>query len=100
MDDKYINEIRSAGYKNVTTDQLVSFKAQGIDKEYITKVRKLKGSDGKDGDDDADDMVNFKAMGIDEDFINSFKAVGLSNIPNEQLVSFKAVGVTPEYIKS
>ncbi|TMI69737.1 MAG: M56 family metallopeptidase [Bacteroidetes bacterium] len=101
VDDKYINEIRSAGYKNVTTDQLVSFKAQGIDKEYITKVRKLKGSDGKDGDDDdADAIVSFKAMGIDEDFINSFKAVGLTNIPNEQLVSFKAVGVTPEYIKS
>jgi hypothetical protein len=100
VDDKYINEIRSAGYKNVTTDQLVSFKAQGIDKEYITKVRKLKGSNGKEGDDDADAIVNFKAMGIDEEYINSFKAVGLSNIPDEQLVSFKAVGVTPEYIKS
>jgi hypothetical protein len=100
VDDKYINEIRSAGYKNVTTDQLVSFKAQGIDKEYITKVRKLKGNEGKDDDDDADAIVNFKAMGIDEAYINSFKAVGLSNIPNEQLVSFKAVGVTPEYIKS
>ncbi|HET6994159.1 MAG TPA: M56 family metallopeptidase [Chitinophagaceae bacterium] len=100
VDDRYINEIRSAGYKNVTTDQLVSFKAQGIDKEYITKVRKLKGNDGKEADDDADDIVSFKAMGIDEDYINSFKAVGLTNIPNEQLVSFKAVGVTPEYIKS
>jgi hypothetical protein len=99
VDQKYITEIKSAGYKNVTTDQLVSFKAQGIDKEYITKVRQLKGKDNKDGDDDADDIVSFKAMGITEEFINSFKAVGLTNIPNEQLVSFKAVGVTPEYIK-
>ncbi|HEV8283454.1 MAG TPA: M56 family metallopeptidase [Chitinophagaceae bacterium] len=100
IDEKYITEIRSAGYKNITTDQLVSFKAQGIDKEYIGKVRQLKGKDNKDGDDDADDIVSFKAMGITEEFINSFKAVGLTNIPHEQLVSFKAVGVTPEYIKS
>ncbi len=100
IDEKYITEIRSAGYKNITTDQLVSFKAQGIDKEYIGKVRQLKGNDNKNGNDDADDIVSFKAMGITEEFINSFKAVGLNHIPNEQLVSFKAVGVTPEYIKS
>ena len=98
IDAAYIKEIRDAGYKNVTTDQLVTFKAQGIDKDYITKVRQQKG-ERKDGDDDADDIVAFKAMKIDEAFINSFKAVGLSNIPHEQLVSFKAVGVTPEFIK-
>jgi len=100
IDEKYVEEIRSAGYKNITTDQLVSFKAQGIDKNYIGKVRQLKGNDNKNENDNADDIVSFKAMGITEEFINSFKAVGLNNIPNEQLVSFKAVGVTPEYIKS
>jgi hypothetical protein len=99
VDAAYIKEIRDAGYKNVTTDQLVTFKAQGIDKEYITKVRQIKGKDNKTGEDDADDIVTFKAMNIDAEFINSFKAVGLSNIPHEQLVSFKALGVTPEYIK-
>jgi len=99
VDAAYIKEIRDAGYKNVTTDQLVTFKAQGIDKDYITKVRQLKGKDNKEGNDDADDIVTFKAMNIDEAFINSFKAIGLTNIPHDQLVSFKAIGVTPEYIK-
>lgn len=98
VDGAYIKEIREAGYKDVTADQLVTFKAQGIDKDYITKVRQLK-ADGKGGDDDADDIVTFKAMNIDDTFINSFKAIGLTNIPHEQLVSFKAMGVTPEYIK-
>ena len=102
IDEKYITEIRSAGYKNITSEQLVSFKAQGIDKKYIESVREMKGSKGDKGDkdDDADDIVSFKAMNIDAAYINSFKAVGLTNIPHEQLVSFKAVGVTPEYIKS
>jgi hypothetical protein len=99
VDEKYISEIRSE-YTNISTDQLVSFKAQGIDKEYISKVRQMKGDKGnKDGDDDADDIVSYKAMNITPEFVNSFKAVGLTNIPNEQLVAFKAVGVTPEYIK-
>ncbi|HLG41539.1 MAG TPA: M56 family metallopeptidase [Chitinophagaceae bacterium] len=100
VDGPYIKEIREAGYKNVTADQLVTFKAQGIDKAYITKVRQSKGNNAKEEDDDADEIVSFKAMGIDDAYINSFKAVGLNNIPNDQLVSFKAVGVTPEYIKS
>ena len=98
IDGKYIQEIRSAGYKNITTDQLVSFKAQGIDKKYIESVRQMKG-DKASTDADADNIVSFKAMNITPEFINSFKAVGLSNIPHDQLVSFKAVGVTPEYVK-
>ena len=100
IDEKYISEIRSE-YKDISTDQLVSFKAQGIDKEYIAKVRQMrtdKGDKTNKGD-DADDIVSFKAMNITPEFVNSFKAVGLTNIPNDQLVSFKAVGVTPEYVK-
>jgi hypothetical protein len=104
IDGKYIEEIRSAGYKNITADQLVSFKAQGIDKKYIESVRQMKGDKGEKGDkgdkdDDADDIVSFKAMNITPEYINSFKAVGLTNIPHDELVSFKAVGVTPEYVK-
>jgi hypothetical protein len=108
VDAAYIKEIRDAGYKNVTTDQLVTFKAQGIDKKYIESVREMKGDKGDKGskgdkggkDDDADDIVSYKAMNIDAAYINSFKAVGLTNIPHDELVAFKAVGVTPEYVKS
>jgi len=104
IDGKYIEEIRSARYKNISADQLVSFKAQGIDKKYIESVRQMKGDKGEKGDkgdkdDDADDIVSFKAMNITPEYINSFKAVGLTNIPHDELVSFKAVGVTPEYVK-
>ncbi len=100
IDEKYITEIRSE-YKDISTDQLVSFKAQGIDKEYISKVREMKDDKGNKGGkgDDADDIVSFKAMNITPEYINSFKAVGLTNIPHDQLVAFKAVGVTPEYVK-
>ncbi len=103
IDEKYIAEIRSE-YKDISTDQLVSFKAQGIDKKYIASVRQMKGDKGDKGDkggkdDDADDIVSFKAMNITPEFINSFKAVGMTNVPHDQLVAFKAVGVTPEYVK-
>jgi len=100
IDEKYIAEIRSE-YKDISTDQLVSFKAQGIDKKYIASVRQMKGDKGsKDSkDDDADDIVSFKAMNITPEFVNSFKAVGMTNVPHDQLVAFKAVGVTPEYVK-
>jgi len=98
VDDKYITEIRST-YKDISTDQLVSFKAQGIDKKYIESVREMKGDKGDKGGKEADDIISYKAMNITPEFINSFKAVGLTNLPHDQLVSFKAVGVTPEYVK-
>ena len=103
IDEKYIAEIRSE-YKDISTDQLVSFKAQGIDKKYIASVRQMKSDKGDKGnkdskDDDADDIVSFKAMNITPEFVNSFKAVGMTNVPHDQLVAFKAVGVTPEYVK-
>ena len=97
IDEKYITEIRSE-YKDISSEQLVGFKAQGIDKEYISKVRQMKGDKGEK-DDDADDIVSYKAMNITPEFVNSFKAVGMTNIPKEQIVSFKALGVTPEYVK-
>lgn len=101
VDGAYIKEIRDAGLKNVDLDKLVSLKAQGIGKAYITKMKKLKGKEGKELDeDDADDLVSYKAMGIDEEFVNSFKAVGYNDLPQDQLIAFKALGVTPEYIKS
>jgi len=107
IDGNYIEEIRSAGYKNITADQLVAFKAQGIDKKYIESVRQMKGDKGDKGekgdkggkDDDADDIVSYKAMNITPEYVNSFKAIGMTNIPHDELVSFKAVGVTPEYVK-
>src|SRR4030095_7879397 len=102
IDEKYISEIRSE-YKDISTDQLVSFKAQGIDKAYIKSVRDMKGDKGDKGEkgdkDDADDIVSYKAMNITPEFVNSFKAVGMTNIPHDQLVAYKAVGVTPEYVK-
>ncbi|TMI65364.1 MAG: M56 family metallopeptidase [Bacteroidetes bacterium] len=103
VDEKYIKEIRSE-YKDISTDQLVSFKAQGIDKAYIKSVRDMKSDKGEKGDkgskDDPDDMVSYKAMNITPEFVNSFKAVGMTNVPHDELVAFKAVGVTPEYVKS
>ncbi|HEX6848628.1 MAG TPA: M56 family metallopeptidase, partial [Chitinophagaceae bacterium] len=104
IDSKYIAEIRSAGYKDISSDQLVSFKAQGIDRKYIESVRQMKGDKGDKGDkggkdDDPDDIVSFKAMNITPEYVNSFKAIGMTNVPHDQLVAFKAVGVTPEYIK-
>lgn len=100
IDGNYIRDIRSE-YSNITADQLVGFKAQGIDKEMISKIREMKSDKGeKGGKDDPDDIISYKALNITPEFIKSFKAIGLSNIPHDQLVGFKAVGVTPEYINS
>src|SRR5205085_659507 len=96
VDGAYIKEIRDAGYKNITLDQLISFKAQGIDKNYLVKLPKTKEAGGTMS---ADDVVSLKALNVDEAYANSFRSLGYSEIEPGELISMKAVGVTPEFVK-
>lgn len=101
--EAYIDEIQSAGYKNITASQIITFKAQGIDKDYLGKVRKStadKKSDDGDDDMSPDDVVSLKALNIDDEYINSFKAVGFNNLTNRDIVPMKALGITAEFVKS
>jgi hypothetical protein len=92
----YIRDMQEVGYDHISAEQLISFKAQDISKEYLQKLKVTKGGQLPK----MEEIVAFKALKVDDAFINSFKAVGLTNLPDEQLISMKAVGVTPEYVKS
>lgn len=96
----YVKEIRDAGYTKVDAEQLIGLKAQGIDREYIEKMKKAKGLQNKDLDEeDLDDIISYKAMDISDEFVKSFRDLGIKELEDDDFVSLKAMGVTPEYIK-
>lgn len=106
INDEYIKEIQDAGYKNLSPDDIVAFKAQGIDKNFLVKLNKAKldnktGSDKEDNEKmPAHDVIAMKALKIDDEYVNSFKEVGLSSLSHHDIVAMKSLGVTPDYIKS
>ena len=100
LNSAYVDEIRKAGFTNVTFEQLVSFKATGVTGKYIAG---LHGADrpGKNSGDaklSADDVVSVKALNVDSAYVNEIQKEGYPNISLADLTSLKAVGVTPAYI--
>lgn len=103
ISEAYIKEIQDAGYKNITMQQIITFKAQGIDKDYLGKVKKSSvvksGKDDSGEDLSADDVVTLKALNIDDEYVNSFKSVGFTNLTSRDIVPMKSLGITPEFVK-
>ena len=102
ISDEYIREIRDAGYKDISVDQIVAFKSQGIDKTYLAKVNNMNLKNKKDNEEtmSAHQVVALKSLKIDDEYVNSFKQVGLSDISNDNIVAMKSLNITPDYVKN
>lgn len=103
IDGKYISDFHSssaAGKVENDADDDAEAITKKSDKEH-RKTEKHNNDNQNDNSDNAfDDLVAFKALNIDNDFINSFKAVGYTNLTNNELISMKSLGVTPAYAES
>jgi len=87
----YIRAMRALGFK-VDADQIVGMKAQDVTPEYVHAMRDLGFKVS------AEDVIGMKAMGVTEEYVRSLRASGLT--PDaDQIVGMKAQGITPEYMK-
>jgi hypothetical protein len=117
----YIDGMKAAGLDNLTVDQLIAMKIQGITPEYVRGlheqglhpdvdelvsmriqgispeyIRDLRGLGLKP---DADQMVAMKIQGVDATYVRGLKDAGLQ--PNiDELVAMKIQGVTPDYLRA
>jgi beta-lactamase regulating signal transducer with metallopeptidase domain len=86
----FIGGLSAAGYKNLSVDQLITFKIHGVNAEFV-KQMEAAGF----GHPDPDELVTMKIHGVDREFANGIKAAGFSGLSIDQLVSFKIHGVDP-----
>jgi len=116
----YIADMEAAGYKNLTVDQLVALKIQGVTPEYVREIKaaglnpdinqliamKIQGvspaylRDWKAAGIDADisHAIAMKIQGVTPAYVKDVQATGLNPSVN-QLIGMKIQGVTPEYIR-
>lgn len=118
----YIDDLASAGYRNLSMEQIISLKSVGVDGQYI---RGLEGAGlAHPPVDDliklaalgvtpdyvrqmrtffaavsADDLASLKAVGVSGAYIQELRAQGLSGMSVDEVRSLRAVGVDPEYIR-
>ena len=87
---QYIHEIRAEGLKP-SVDELVGMKIQGITPAYIHEVRALKLNI------DVDSLIGMKVQGITPEYVDQMRKLGFQ-ADSEQLIGMKVQGITPQYV--
>jgi beta-lactamase regulating signal transducer with metallopeptidase domain len=89
----YIDSISAAGLTNLTVDQIIELKIQGVTADYIKSVKDLNIKV------DADILVSLKVQGVSADYIKNMRTATGQNLEADDLISLKVQGITPDYIK-
>jgi beta-lactamase regulating signal transducer with metallopeptidase domain len=87
----YLGELESLGYKDMSADQVIALKIQGVTPQYIRDMRAagLKP--------DLNDLIAMKIQGVTPAYVREVHAKGLQP-SSQELVAMRIQGVTPAYI--
>jgi beta-lactamase regulating signal transducer with metallopeptidase domain len=90
--ESYIDALKAAGYDNLSADDLVGMKVQGITPAYIRGIQAagLKPT--------ADELIGMKVQGVTPEYIQELHAAGLK-LDVDQLIGMKVQDVTPDYLR-
>ncbi len=88
----YIAEMEKAGLKDLTVDQLVELKVQGVTADYVQQIRAAGLSLT------VHEIVALKVQGVTGDYIREMQAAGLKT-GIHSIIGLKVQGITPEYVK-
>ena len=86
----YVKEIHDLGMKP-TVDELVGMRVQGITPEYVREMRTMAPNAG------VDELIGMKVQGITPQYTNEMRGLGLKADPDD-LIGMKVQGITPEYV--
>src|SRR5215469_2529928 len=89
----YIDAMKAAGLTNLTVDQLVGMKIQGITPEYVKSMKDLGLKI------DPDTLIGMKVQGITPSYVAQMRTATGQSLDADDLIGLKVQGVTPDYIK-
>src|SRR5258708_6987846 len=90
--ESYLDAMEAAGFKNLTVDELISMKIQGITPAYVKEMRELGLQPTPD------ELIGMRVQGITPEYIREMRKFD-SNLNIDELIGMKVQGVTPEYIR-
>jgi beta-lactamase regulating signal transducer with metallopeptidase domain len=88
----YIDGMKAAGLGDLTVDQLIAMKTQGVTPEYVQGLRE------QGMHPDADNVVSMRIQGVTPEYVRDVRGLGL-NPDEDQIVSMRIRGVSPEYVR-
>jgi beta-lactamase regulating signal transducer with metallopeptidase domain len=116
----YIDGMKSAGLDNISADDLIALKIQGVTPEYVRAIHDLGLHPDVDGivgmkvqgitpdyvkelrglgfKPDVDDIIGMKVQGVTAEYVQGLKGAGIAASADD-VVGMKVQGVTPEYVR-
>ena len=87
----YIDSLKEAGLTNLSVDELIGLKVQGVTAEYVKAMKELGIKP------DVDELIGMKVQGITPQYVKEMRAATGQNLDTDALIGLKVQGVTPEY---
>ena len=88
----YIDAMKAAGIGEVTVDQLIAMKIQGVSPGYVRGIHE------QGFHPNADELVGMRIQGVTPEYVREIRALGLS--PNlDQIMAMRIQGVTSDYVR-
>src|ERR1700674_977646 len=90
--ESYLDAMEAAGFKNLTVDELISMKIQGVTPRYVKDMHELGLQPTPD------ELIGMRVQGITPEYIREIRKFD-SNLNSDELIGMKVQGVTPETIR-
>ena len=88
----YIDGMKAAGIGDLTVDQLIAMKIQGVTPEYV------RGLHEQGFQPSADELIAMRIQGVTPEYIHDLRGLGL-NPDGNQIVAMKIQGVDATYVR-
>jgi beta-lactamase regulating signal transducer with metallopeptidase domain len=89
----YIDSLKEAGLTNLSVDELIGLKVQGVTGEYVKTMKDL----GMNVN--VDELIGMKVQGITPEYVKDMRAATGQTLDSDELIGLKVQGVTPEYVR-
>lgn len=89
----YIDGLKAAGLTNLSVDELIGLKVQGVTPEYVKSMKDLGLKI------DPDSLIGMKVQGITPGYVADMRVATGQTLDADELIGMKVQGVTPEYVK-
>ncbi|MDE3137134.1 MAG: M56 family metallopeptidase, partial [Acidobacteriota bacterium] len=120
--DSYIEEMAAAGYPNLSADELIALKMQGVTPEYARQLRAAgfapqarelvamrtmgvtpdyaKQMKAVFPEITANDLIACRTQGVDPQTVSQLKGMGFGNLNVHQVIAARVQGVTADYVRA
>jgi len=88
----YIDQMRAAGLENLTPEELISLKVQGVTPDYVRGIRE------QGFQPNVDELVSLRVQSVTPEYIREIRAQGLS-LRLDQIIGMRVQGIIPEYVQ-